>query len=200
MKVNSGERLLLLCFCVQITTFGHAQKILVVGSTSSFHSSVTAFSPLEIANELDQALTESGKSHSVVVKDIFTNTPAFRHSLVQYFFWPAEGLKKVLAEQKWDYVVCIEDAYIAKHMPGVHAEGISHIAQALGDMSKVLLLVQWPDGSGKSNTLAKLSYRIAQGTTMGVVPAGLAWDSLSNKDTSGGHPSTEGAFSLLQLQ
>ena len=59
------------------------------------------------------------------------------HSLAQWFFWPKDRQERLDSLQgegktKWNAVVLVGDPYIVANMPGIYAESVNIIANAIG--------------------------------------------------------------------
>lgn len=115
-----------------------------------------------------------------------------RYSLAQYYFWPegrADRLKNLQGKlkNKWNYVVLIDDPYLTLNMPGIHAEGVKLLTQKIREGgAKALLFSQWPrpDSKRSQKELNEISYRVAKGLGIAVVPAGEVWSSLKKANKS----------------
>lgn len=199
--------------------FGQSLDILVIGSSRSINSSAKTFRPSEIATELEAIF--NGDSDvtaiaNVVSQDVYTSknvsyglgsTFHYRHSLLQYYYWP-EGKAQRLNNLKgqdgtdWDFVVMLGDPYLISTLPGFYALGVNKIASKVAEGgAQPLLLMQWPETGSSGASLAHFSeytYRTGFGskTSLPVIPAGLAWGALpSNKKVSAAqHPSENGAY------
>lgn len=180
-----------------------------------------AFNPVGIGNELQNILLNdvsiSGNAN-VVVEDIYTNKTKDtkvgsgsnnvrsmnfrRYSLAQYYVWP-EGRNARLANLRgeggtnWDYVVLMADPYLLANMPGVFAEGVQLLSKEISKGgAETILFAQWPEnGSGFSVAdFNEVVYRIGNSAGLRVIPAGKAWESLSNQDANLSHPTPNGAY------
>lgn len=196
--------------------------ILVLGSSISIDGS-QSFSPVQIAEELRSILSADpmmALDVQVIAEDIYTSTPItiglggsgteytythYRHSLMQYYHWPENREARVQnllgnGAFDWDYVVIGADPYFVEHIPGYYALGAHTIAKKIVEGGAVpLLLMLWTsDENSSSEHFEEFTYRTAQGSSvpLSVVPAGLAWSSLSEdkKDTGNVHPSPNGAY------
>lgn len=209
-----------------------ALNILVLGSSrsiqpySSFsNSGAHAFSTQAMTEELQNILAaDPNISVDVYVEseDIYTskqvatgvgqggtanNMTYFRHSLMQYYYWP-EGLenrKQNLSGNKdrdWDYVVIAADPYIVATTPGYYSLGVNKIASKVAQgNAKPLLLMMWPKQPVEGASIdhfEEFTYRASEGAdvTIATVPAGLVWRSLSAQQQGTGsiHPTANGAY------
>ena len=180
-----------------------------------------AFSPVSIGNELQNILSNDGSisgNVNVVVEDIYTNKTKDtkvgsgsnnvrsmnfrRYSLAQYFFWP-EGRTARLANLRgeggtdWDYVVLMADPYLLANMPGVFAEGVQLLTQEISKGgAETILFAQWPENSSSYSVsdFNEVVYRVGNSADLRVIPAGKAWENLSNKDVNATHPTSNGAY------
>ena len=192
-------------------------------SESKEHGTIheKAFSPVGIGNELQNILSNDGSisgNVNVVVEDIYTNKTKDtrvgsgsnnvrsmnfrRYSLAQYFVWP-EGRKARLANLRgeggtdWDYVVLMADPYLLANMPGVFAEGVQLLTEEISKGgAETILFAQWPENTSNFSVadFNEVVYRIGNSADLRVIPAGKAWESLSNKDAGLSHPTANGAY------
>jgi hypothetical protein len=170
-------------------------NVLVIGSTKPFDQvkGITALDKQKLVAQTRKALATDlrvfGKIN-VEFEDVYRartiNTAVGQkgdlkpyeyrcHSLAQWYFWP-DGRDERLAnlkgagKTKWDWVVIVEDPYIAANMPGMFAEGLKLVAGAVRKgPAKPLLLI--PDAS---NPLAEIICRAGKGAGIPVVPAATA--------------------------
>jgi len=182
-------------------------NILILGSGRSFSEGryedhQAPLKPSLIAGELKKILSmdKSAGKVNVAVDEYYTkkdiNTAVggkkgqdwkltyHRYSLAQYYFWP-EGREKRLKNLKgnWDYVILIDDPYLTANMPGFHAEGVKLLANEINKgKAKTLIFSQWPSkGSNKTAAeLNEISFRIARGLGIHVVPAAYVWSKVKN--------------------
>lgn len=218
---------ILLGVCVAAANVCGGVNVLVIGSTHVYcegekggAGSQRAFNAGAVAEHLGQILgkdPETKGAADVVFEDVFRKktistaigggtkmmTMEYRcFSLAQYYFWP-EGRDERLANMsgkgktKWDYVVIVGDPYILANMPGVYAEGVNLIADAVRKGgAKPILLMPWPQG-GSADAVAhfgEVVCRVGQGVKVPVAPAGYAWSTLARKDKSDQHPTPGGAY------
>lgn len=203
-------------------------NILILGSTESIEEGYTAYDPTSIATQLNSILIGdadyTGTTINVQFNDIYRSdngidvsygsAPAVspfthkRFSLVTYCNYPSDkvdnisDLKGALTHD-WDYVIIIGDPYIVSVLPGYYALGVNKVLDYIdqGD-AEAFLLMQWPDklSSYSIDHFEEITYRIGEGagSDLTVIPAGLAWNSLSSGliDTAGtsNHPSPNGAY------
>jgi len=201
-------------------------KVLVIGSTRSYNAGEKAFNPTAIAAHLDSMLSQDlagTNSVHVEFEDVYTSKVVrtaynqavswydvnyHRYSLAQYLFWPdgkAERLANLRGEgdHEWDYIIISGDPYLMAAMPGVYAEGVRAIQEEVAKGSaELVLLGQWPENSSDSSTTEfnEKVYRVGNSAGVEVVPAGLAWDGLTDvsglnlQDTDYSHPTPNGAY------
>jgi hypothetical protein len=183
-----------------------AVNILVLGTNASI-SGAEAFSPGQVATELNNILVADGAADvtvQVVAQDIHMSKPVtlglgqngaeytythHSHSLAQFYYWP-EGQAARWANLSgggdvvWDYVVIGADPTMVSTLPGYYALGVNKIAAkvAAGGAQPLLLMI-WPQ-TATSDTIAEhveaVTYRTASGASVDVqvVPAGSAWRAL----------------------
>ncbi|MCF2873352.1 MULTISPECIES: hypothetical protein [unclassified Tenacibaculum] len=198
-------------------------NILIIGSSKSINSSVSAFSSDKIGEELKNILTQDA-SHNLEVtisfEDIYKskvvtyglgqsvntyNENHYAHSLLQYYYWPENQEKRFnnLASKdakKWDYVIITADPYIIAKLPGYYSLGVHKIAQKVAEGgAKPLLLMQWSKDetlTASINHFSEYTYRTADGSSIETIPAGLSWKNLpsSKKDKATTHPTPNGAY------
>jgi len=201
-------------------------NILVLGSSRSYRYPEKAFNPTTVATHLSSILSQDlavTNSVHVEFEDVYTGKSVrtarnqsatwrdeyyYRYSLAQYIFWPegkAERLANLRGEgdHEWDYIIISGDPYLMADMPGVYAEGVRAIQQEVAKGSaELVLLGQWPENSSGSSTTEfnEKVYRVGNSAGIEVVPAGLAWDGLTNvsgfnlQDTDYSHPTPNGAY------
>lgn len=206
-------------------------NILLLGSSKSLGNTTESlvFSPQAIAQQLQQILNEdSSLSGTSLVKfeDIFkqkslsvgfgdggNQVPMLHacHSLLQYYYWPENRTSTLnrlsgQLENKWDYVVLLEDPYIIAKVPGYFALGLDKIvAKVTEGGAQPLILLPWPSKGASLNfwnSLQENTFRVTQGSSAlkfsasYVVPAGLAWEALSPtaKDSAQIRTSLHGAY------
>jgi hypothetical protein len=183
-----------------------AVNILVLGTNASI-SGAAAFSPDQIATELNNILSDDGSNDvlvNVVAKDIHTSKPVtlglgqngadttythHSHSLAQYYYWP-EGRAARWANLSgegdfvWDYVVIGADPYMVSTLPGYYALGVHKIAaKVAAGGAQPLLLMMWPKDDASDSLVdhfEAMTQRTAKGASVDleVVPAGRAWQAL----------------------
>lgn len=198
-------------------------NILVLGTSVSINGGV-GFSPEQVALELQGILNGDAAvtgDVNVVAEDIYTSKPItiglggngaeytyvhHRHSLSQYYHWPENldarmDMLEGRGEHVWDYVVIASDPYVVANTPGYHALGAHKIATKVsGSGAKPLLLMVWSASESESSTslVEEFTYRTADGAPveLPVVPAGLAWQMLSQdlQDSAVVNPSPNGAY------
>lgn len=200
-------------------------NILILGTSKSINNSAEPFASDNIASELNSILSEDMTSTTVAyveAEDIYQskavsvalgsggdqyNYTHYSHSLVQYYYWP-EGMESRMdklsgkGDKKWDYVVIAADPYIVSTLPGYYSLGVNKIAAKVAEGgAKPLLMMMWPKTDTSLSSLThfeEFTYRTSEGAkvTLETIPAGLAWQSLSNdkKDESATHPSPNGAY------
>ena len=199
-------------------------NILVIGTNRSIQESAAAFSPDEVAMELQRILSADESlalNVNVVAENIHRSKELltgygqggdeyswtyYGHSLMQYYFWPEdrdERLRNLAGqgEADWDQVIIAGDPQIIATMPGYYALGVNQVAAKVreGDGQPLLLMV-WPQGANADATahFREFTYRTSHGAKvdMPVIPAGWAWANLpaNKKDTARLHPSPNGAY------
>lgn len=220
-------------FIILITTYLNAQtnsidingdgslNILLIGTSKSIQDNYVAFSPFQIATELQNILAEDTSLNlnvNVIPEDIYrtkivstgianqitTNRNYYCHSLMQYYYWPdnIETRHSNLAGQNnydWDYVVISADPYIIANMPGYYSLGVNKIASLVQSGGAVpLLLVEWTNDTSSISHFEEFTYRTSLGAKVPieVIPAGLGWLALPNNliDSSTIHPTPNGAY------
>ena len=179
------------------------------------------FNPAGIASHLEeiidqhQLITDSVnvvhdsiyKEKNQVVNYSGSSTYSFTsrcYSLAQHYMWP-EGKDARLADLRgegdteWDYIVLSFDPYILANFPGMVAEGVKLIQDAVSQSAnpaQVVLLAQWPENSSTFSVgdFNEVVYRVGNSADLPVVPAGKAWDSLPSQDTNAAHPTPNGEY------
>ncbi len=181
-------------------------NILVLGTNSSINGT-EAFSPNQIADELQNILSADGSISidvQVVAEDIHMTKSVIvglgqagteytwahhSHSLAQYYYWP-EGRDERLANlagtgsTNWDYVVIAADPHIVATIPGYYSLGVNKIAAKVTEGNGIpLLLMMWPKDQSSGTSIQhfeEFTYRTADGSKVELqtIPAGLAWDAL----------------------
>jgi hypothetical protein len=105
-------------------------------------------------------------------------------------------------EFDWDFVVIGADPHIVSMVPGYYALGAHKIASkvAEGD-AQPLLLMMWPESNSSDAQVEhfeEFTYRTSDGSKvlLPIVPAGLAWEALSEekKDNASVHPTPNGSY------
>ena len=199
-------------------------NILVLSSNTSIQSTEAAFSPQNIAYELQSILAGDAAldlAVNVVAEDIHQSKQLvtgygqsgqeytwmyYCQSLAQYYFWP-EGREARIAnlagegEVDWDQVIIGGDPHIVAALPGYYALGANLIASKVAEGgAQPLLLMLWPQNDSPE-TLAhfeEFTYRAGDGARvpLPVIPAGRAWGNLpaAQKDSATLHPSPNGAY------
>jgi hypothetical protein len=182
-------------------------NILVLGTNQSIEQGAEAFSPDQIAAELQSVLSADSsiaENINVVAEDIYLAKQIttglgqggteyeyqyHRHSLAQYYYWPEDQEARLanLAGEggvDWDHVVIAGDPHIVSTAPGYYSLGVNKVAAkvAQGD-AQPLLLMMWPGGadSGASvDHFAEHTYRTADGSKVALpaIAAGRAWEAL----------------------
>jgi hypothetical protein len=125
-------------------------------------------------------------------------------SLAQHYMWP-DGKAARLANLRgegtrvWDYIVLCNDPYITANFPGMLAEGVKMIRQEVAKSAhpaQIVLLAQWPEGSSTftANQFNEIAHRVGSSAGLTVVPAGMAWNSYTSKDTHSNHPTPRGEY------
>lgn len=197
-------------------------NILVIGPSRSIEDGGEAFSPFQIASDLQDILNGDEAVEldiNVIAQDVYRTqvlTTGYGqggsnyewayhcHSLAQYYFWPHELEARMAnllgeGEHEWDQVVIAGDPHIIKTMPGYHALGVHRIAAKVHEGSaQPLLLMTWMRDEDNADHFAEFTRRISQGAarSIPVIPAGVTWMSLSanKQDTATVHPSSNGAY------
>jgi hypothetical protein len=199
-------------------------NILVIGTNYAIQDGSEAFSPDQIAAELQNILSADGTLSAdvnVVAEDIYRTKQLITgygqggdeydwtyhcHSLAQYYFWP-EGRSERLAnlsgkgDTDWDQVIIGGDPTIVSEVPGYYSLGVNKVAAKIaeGD-AQPLLLMMWPKNSQAESIkhFEEFTYRSADGAVipMPVVPAGIAWNDLpaAKIDNDFVHPTPNGAY------
>jgi hypothetical protein len=182
---------------------GYSQaKILIVGSSTSIEPGVSVLDPQNIATQLQAILDQSdGFSGHVESRDIYSQKsiefalggggdlytwPFYRHSLLQYYYWPEPSIHKELKgqlEHQWDYVVFIGDLYLQCNIPGFYALGVNKVIQkAVAGGAIPLLISPWPTQESLcsyqdlSHTNAIISHYATE--DLDLVAVGQAWQKL----------------------
>ena len=185
-------------------------NILLLGSSKSINSAVSAFSLEQVRDQLEAILaadTEITEALQVVYEDIYRTSEQsvglgssgnqypydfYAHSLLQYYYWPdgkqdrMENLKGNQALD-WDYVIIAADPYIVSKTPGFYALGVNKIADKVSEGGgHPLLLLDWPKEEDKTAPIAsfeEIIYRTAMGAraNIKVVSSGLAWENLPSE-------------------
>ena len=183
-------------------------NILVLGTNSSINFSSEAFSPNQIAEELQSILSADASINfdiNVVAEDIHMskvvtvglggggteyNWTHYSHSLMQYYYWP-DGLDDRMANLRgdagtdWDYVVIGADPYIISTTPGYYSLGVNKVAAKVAEGgAQTLLLMMWSEegsSNGSIEHFEEFTYRTSDGAKveLSTIPVGLAWDALS---------------------
>jgi hypothetical protein len=199
-------------------------NILVIGTNQSIQDGGEAFSPDQIAAELQSILSADATLSvdvNVVAEDMYRtkqlvtgygqsgdeyNWFYYCHSFAQYYFWP-EGRDARMANLAgqgavdWDQVVIGGDPNIVSETPGYYSLGVNKVATkvAEGD-AQPLLLMLWPknENGASIDHFAEFTYRTGDGAKvqLPIVPAGRAWGDLpaGKKDSAGIHPTPNGAY------
>ncbi len=105
------------------------------------------------------------------------------HSLVQYYFWPAEREERLKnlrgkGECAWNYVVLIGDPYLLTHVPGLYAEGAFLLAEEVNRGRAEPMLLVPPVHSESETTeehLEEVIGRVGSSAGITIVPAARAW-------------------------
>ena len=182
---------------------GYSQaKILIVGSSTSIEPGVSVLDPQNIASQLQAILDQSDSfSGHVESRDIFTQKsiefalggggdlytwPFYRHSLLQYYYWPEPSIHKELKgqlEHQWDYVVFLGDLYLQCNIPGFYALGVNKVIQKAVEGGAIPLLISpWPTQESLCSyqDLAHTNAIISHYATedLNLVPVGQIWQKL----------------------
>ena len=203
-------------------------NILILGSDRSFSEGgengvvhEKPFNPAGIASHLKEIIDQHElitdsvnvvhdsiyKEKNQVVNYSGSSTYSFTsrcYSLAQHYMWP-EGKDARLADlqgegdTEWDYIVLSFDPYILANFPGMVAEGVKLIQDAVSQSAnpaQVVLLAQWPENSSTFNAddFNEVVYRVGDSADLPVVPAGKAWDSMPSQDTNAAHPTPKGEY------
>ncbi len=186
-------------------------RVLLLGSTRTAgaldggeSAANHAASPAEIAAQLQAMLTDDRQisgAVEVVFEDVYrTRTVPTAigqrgevhdleyhcHSLAQYYFWP-DGREERLSDLRgeagrdWDHVVLIGDPHLLACLPGLYAEGVFLIADAvLEGEAQPMLLIPPIDAEGQATAerIAAVVGRVGSGAGIPVIPAGPAWREL----------------------
>ena len=89
------------------------------------------------------------------------------------------------------------DPYLLANMPGVFAEGVQLLTQEISKGgAETILFAQWPESSSSFSVsdFNEVVYRVGKSADLRIIPAGKAWESLSNKDVNTIHPTQNGAY------
>lgn len=196
--------------------------ILILGTNQSVDP-LTSFAPDGIATALQEMLDadppedatvqvvaeDTHMSESVDIGlggggDIYTYTH-HSHSLLQYYYWPTDKDERwdrlsSAGDTVWDYVVLTGDPHVVAHTPGYYALGVHKVAAKVASGgAQPLLLMMWPEEGTTASSVAhfeEFTYRASAGApvSLPVVPAGLAWDALSDgdRDSARSHPTPGG--------
>jgi len=134
-----------------------------------------------------QSFTASGATQTLMSR-----------TLMSWFYWPASHANTLaLLGQGWDYVVLIDDPYVASQYPEYSFEGVNAIANQVRQAgSQPLLVMTWSSNSSTTiDAFEGMTYRVGNGTGVPVVPAGYAWTSLNSALTgTGTRPNLQGAY------
>lgn len=208
-------------FDINILVIGSTHSFSEGGENDVVHQK--PFNPTNIAVHLREILAQDtalNQTVKVEFEDIYkfkTNTvrtsstgiddiTAHCYSLAQHFFWP-DGKAKRLANlrgedgTKWDYIILCSDPYIMANFPGMVAEGVKLIKEEAARSNnttppQVVLFAQWPETNTpfSADDFNEVAHRIGSSSGLPVVPAGMAWNGYSSKDTSTNHPTPRGEY------
>jgi hypothetical protein len=198
--------------------------ILIIGTNVSIQQGGEAFSPDQIAAELQNILSADPSvsvSVNVVAEDIHRTQQIVTgygqggdeytwtymcHSLAQYYYWPEgrDARMENLAgngDVDWDQVVIAGDPHIVAGMPGYYSLGVNKVAAKVDEgNAQPLLLMLWPRNENVASIdhFEQFTYRTSDGAKveLPVVPAGRAWADLpaNKKDSARIHPTPNGAY------
>lgn len=163
-------------------------RVLVLGGSQPYLGSrEQAFPPSAVASNFAAILAgDSGVSQPVSMqwRDTFqTNaTSVFcGRTLMSWFYWPDRHTRTLnLLHAGWDYVVMMDDAYVASTFPEYHLEGVRAISEEVRkEGGRPVLVMMWSSGSTTLTNFEEMAYRVGDGLGVPVAPAGLAWSHVS---------------------
>ena len=179
-----------------------ATRVLVLGSSQSYLSEA-AFPTAGVAGNLQGILEgDASVSQPVTVQNTDTyksdaTTGFSARTLMSWFYWPdTHAATLALLANNWNYVVMVDDPYVASTFPEYHLEGVMRISQEARKIgAQPISVMTWSSGSTAVSKFGEMAYRVGDGAGVSVAPAGYAWNNLSTelKDT-GTRPTARGAY------
>lgn len=171
-------------------------RVLVLGGSQAYKPSAEqAFPPAEVAAQLREILSADpavSKPVTVQVEDY-----GAKQTLMSWFYWPdSQNSTLELLRGDWDYVVMLDDPYVASSHPQFLLEGVQAVSAVVRSAGGTpLLVMQWSSGSTSLSAFAEAAFRVGDGAGIGVVPAGYAWGNVppALRD-SGVRPTPRGAY------
>lgn len=206
------RRLLLPAYCAVVIaaccagSASAATSVLVLGGSEPLLSNFeAAFPATTVATHLQGIMSGDAAiagGATVQSQDTFRAATAVSSfsgkTLMSWYNWPEDlANTQALLRKGWNYVVMIEDPYVASRWPEYYLEGtraISAEARTMG--SQLVLVMTWSSsGSTALASFGEMSYRVGDGIGAWVAPAGYAWNNLdgSLKDT-GIRPTSRGSY------
>ena len=211
MKIITSRHGLALLAAIYVFTYASetraATRVLVLGSSQSYLSEA-AFPTAGVAGNLQGILEgDASVSQPVTVQNTDTyksdaTTGFSARTLMSWFYWPdTHAATLALLANNWNYVVMVDDPYVASTFPEYHLEGVMRISQEARKIgAEPISVMTWSSwSSGSSDTavgkFGEMAYRVGDGAGVSVAPAGYAWNNVRAelKDT-GTRPTARGAY------
>lgn len=208
----AGAALMILALTGTLASAGTV-KVLVIGSSQALKPAVEAAFPANgVASHLQQILSAdpalSGETITVTARDIFqskdyteptygVSTTLFSRTLMSWVYWPPSRSDTLaLLGQGWDYVVMIDDPYVASQFPEYSFEGLRAIAKEVRKTNgRPMLVMTWSSRSTPLAAFGENTYRAGDAAGVPVVPAGYAWNNLAaGLKGTGTRPNMQGAY------
>ncbi|MES2981796.1 MAG: autotransporter-associated beta strand repeat-containing protein [Verrucomicrobiota bacterium] len=181
-----------------------ATKVLVIGGSEPYQlTSEAAFPVSGVRTHLQEILagdTLVSKPVTVQSQDTYQSHASTGYSsrtLMSWFYWPSsQPANLTLLANNWNYVVMVDDPFVASTFPEYHLEGVMRISQeARKAGAEPISVMTWSSGSKPLSAFAEMAYRVGDGTNVPVAPAGYAWNNVpANLKDSGTRPTVRGAY------
>ena len=185
-------------------------RVLVLGGSQPYYDYLNsgtpaeaAFPPTDVASNLqgilsaDAAVSQPATVQAVDTYQTEAATGFSSRTLMSWYYWPATHSNTLaLLASNWNYVVMIDDPFVASTYPEYDFEGVLRISQAARAAgASPLLVMTWSSGSTPVDTFGQMAYRVGNGTGVPVAPAGYAWNNVTNSlQDAGTRPTPYGAY------